>query len=139
MRNIIIPNKELRLLANQLQNFSAGYTVSQIRSLDKVIRIMNEKSEPFTEGLEKIVNITSDQSPEDKAKKQNEIDDYLKKEGTKKITCAFDNEDFEFIKSTWLRIASFSGQEEARESILIIDEAINKSSEPVFNKDKLVN
>jgi hypothetical protein len=140
MKNIIIPNKELRLLSNQLQTFNVGYTVNQIRSLDKVIRIMEEVNKSFTEGLEGIMNIPVSTIPEkkkeDEEKKAKDLDSYITGEGAKKVTCSFEDSDYEFIKLVWSKIATFSGQKEARDAVLIIDDAINSANEPVFTNGK---
>jgi len=137
MKNIILPNKELRLLSGQLQNFNAGYTVQQIRSLDKVVRIMETTLRPFNEGLDKIVNeVKAVVSPEDEKKidekRRLEAEDYLKTKGEEKVTCPIEDIDFEFIKMVWSKMSSLSGLKEARESIIKIDDAIQGATTPVF-------
>lgn len=137
MKNIILPNKELQLLANQLQNFQTGYTVQQIRSLDKVIRTIEEQLKPFTDGLKKILETPIEGStPEDKAKneekKQKAVEEYMKTKGSEKLTCTLEDTDMEFVRLIWSRMASLNGQREARETIIKIDDAIQGASAPVF-------
>ncbi|MBZ5529725.1 MAG: hypothetical protein LAN71_17750 [Acidobacteriia bacterium] len=144
MKNIILPAKELRLLSSQLQNFNTGYTVPQIRSLDKVIRIMETTLEPFEEKLKKILTKVSEGNEKERdIKKQQELEEFMKSEGEKAVSCSFEDVDFEFIKLVWEKMATLSGQKEAREAILKIDDAIQGAKEPIFTngdeKKKLVN
>lgn len=139
MKTIVLPNKELRLLSGQLQNFQAGFTVQQIRSLDRVIKVMEETLKPFTEGLNKILIIESSYKNEqekidNEAKKENALNLFINTEGEKKMTCSFIDEDFEFIKLVWSKMVSLRGTQEAREAIIKIDDALTGASEPVFDK-----
>lgn len=138
MKNIILPAKELRLLANQLENFNVGYTVPQIRSLNKVLTVIEEVLKPFNEGVKKIQSVIVSQvnekeKAEGEAKKQAEFNEFIKTEGEKKVTCALEDVDFEFIKLVWSKMSTFSGVKEAREAVLKIDDAIEGASEPVFH------
>lgn len=138
MKNIILPAKELRLLANQLENFNVGYTVPQIRSLNKVLVVMEDSLKPFTDGLKKIQSVIVSQvnekeKAEGEAKKQAEFNEFIKTEGEKKVTCALEDVDFEFVKLVWSKMSTFSGIKEAREAVLKIDDAIEGASEPVFS------
>jgi hypothetical protein len=137
MKNIIIPNKELRLLSNQLQGFNQGYSVIQIKSLDKVIQTMELSLADFNDGLKKILSIVVSQlnekeRQEGEAEKQKQLEEFLNTKGEELVTCSFEDSDLEFIKSIWTRIGTFSGSKEAREAIIKIDEALN--TEPVFTK-----
>ena len=137
MKNIILPAKELRLLTNQLENFNVGYTVPQIRSLNKVLIVMEENLKPFNEGLKKIQSVIVSQvnekeKAEGEAKKQKEFEEFIRTEGEKKVTCALEDVDFEFVKLIWSKMSTFSGVKEAREAVLKIDDAILNASEPVF-------
>ncbi len=139
MRNIILPNKELRLLSAQLQNFNQGYTVEQIRSLDRVVRTMETTLKPFADGLDKLSRILVSQlsekaKQEGEAKKQEKIVKYFDTEGNKTANCSLEDIDFEFVKAVWSRMSTFSGAKEAREAILKIDDAIRSAEEPVFKK-----
>jgi len=137
MKNIILPAKELRLLANQLENFNVGYTVPQIRSLNKVLVVMEEILKPFNEGVKKIQNtlvsqVNEKEKAEGEAKKQKEFEEFIKVEGEKKVTCALEDVDFEFVKAVWNKMSTFSGVKEAREAVLKIDDAIQGATTPVF-------
>jgi len=139
MKNISLPQKELRLLSAQLQNFQQGYTVQQIRSLDRIIKITDEVLKPFVEGLNKIlINDQSHNNEKEKQefeiKKQSLIEAYFNLEGNKEVNCSFIDEDFDFVKSVWLRMGTLNGTKEAREAILKIDDAIQGAKEPVFEK-----
>jgi len=141
MKNIILPNKELRLLSGQLQNFNAGFTVQQIRSLDRVVRVMETILQPFTEGINKILSgtepisetATEKEKAEIEAKKAKELEDYLKTKGEEKVTCPIEDTGFEFIKMVWSKMSSLSGLKEARETIIKIDDAIQGANTPVFD------
>ncbi len=142
MKNIILPNNELRLLSGQLQNFNTGYTVPQIRSLDKVIRVMETTLQPFTDGLEGLLKVVVPQGNdkdriEAENKKQEEIESYLKRDGEKIVTCPIEDVDFEFIKMVWSKMATLSGTKEAREAIIKIDDAIQGAKEPVFSNGEV--
>jgi len=137
MKNISLPNKELRLLSGQLQNLDTGYTIPQIRSLDKVIRIIETTLKPFADGLDKILSVGVSQASEEEKqkgelKKQKELEDYFKTEGNKKVICSFEDVDFEFIKMVWSKMSTFRGQKEVREAVIRIDDAIQYANEPIF-------
>ena len=133
MKNISLPNRELQLLSNMLQNFNQGFTVAQIRSLDKVIQVLESVLEPFTKGLSKIAG-TELLEGKEKAEKQKEIDKFLDTEGGKKVSCTFEDADFDFILAVWSRVSSLRGAKEVREAVLKIDDAIKSASPPVFEK-----
>ncbi len=127
MKAIALPIKDLRLLSNQIQNFQGGYTVEQIRLLDKACSAMDVVLKDFNAGLKKVV---------DKPKKAGdvkEIEDYVEKEGSKVVTCDFEDADFKFIESVWAKMAGFSGQDIARKAIISIDDAIKSASSPTFS------
>jgi hypothetical protein len=128
MRNVILPNRELRLLANQLQGFKAGYTVEQIRLLDRVMRIMEFNLKEFNDAL-KIELAKEYKKPEEKDEALNK---FMEDMGVKEATCSFEDGDFNFIKAVWGKMTGMSGNPEARAAILIIDNAIQNASEPVF-------
>ena len=132
MKNISLPNKELRLLSNQLQNFNVGYTVQQIRLLDKIIRSMEVILQPFNEGLTKILSIVVSQlnekeKAEGEATKQQKLEEYLKTDGDKLVTVSLEDAEFDFVKLVWSKMATFSGSKEAREAVIKIDDAIESA------------
>lgn len=138
MKNIILPNKELRLLSIQLQNFNSGYTVQQIRSLNNVVTAIEIVLKPFEDKLDEISRVivsqvNEEEKQKDQAKKDAEIDDFFKTEGVKLVTCTLQDPDFEFIKIIWSRMNTLSGSKPAREAIIAIDNAIKSTTEPVFS------
>jgi hypothetical protein len=137
MKAIALTNKELRLLSNQLQNFNVGYTVQQIRSLDKVIQSVELVLQPFNEGLNKILSIIVSQvnekeKAEGEATKQKKLEEYLKTDGDKKVTVSLEDAEYEFVKLVWSKMATFSGIKEAREAVIKIDDAIQLAEQGVF-------
>jgi hypothetical protein len=142
MKNISLPNKELRVLSAQLQNFNQGFTVAQIKSLDKVVRIMESVLQPFSEGLDKIIRsvinqVDEKEKAEGEAKKQKELEDFVNTEGEKKVTCTLEDPDFEFVKQVWSRMGNLRGDKDTRELVIKIDNAINGVGEPVFTNHKV--
>ena len=138
MKNIILANKELRLLSIQLQNFNSGYTVQQIRSLNNVVTAMESVLKPFEDGLDAInrvivSQVNEEEKQKDQIKKDAEIENYFTTEGAKISTCTLEDPDFEFVKLIWSRIGTFSGIKVAREAIIAIDDAIQSASSPVFS------
>ena len=143
MKAIALTNIDLRILSGQLQNYQAGYTVAQIRLLDKVVGKMEEQLEPFVKGLKDITSgpiAFSTQEEREKLEKEQDdrVQEYAKAEGQKIQSVSFEDSEFEFIKQVWLRMGSLSGMKEARETIMKIDDAIEAATEPVFDK-KLPN
>ena len=143
MKNISLPNIELRILSGQLQNYQAGYTVAQIRLLDKVVRKMEDQLEPFIKGLNDItkgpIAFSTQEEREKLEKEQNDkLVKFGEEEGKKVISVSFEDTEFDFIKQVWARMGSLSGMKEARETIIKIDDAIESTKEPVFDK-KLPN
>lgn len=147
MRNLILPNKELRILSGQLQNFNQGYNVLQIRSLQRIVSNIEDKTKTFTDGLTKLFsmivrNTSKEEHDEDEVIKQREISDYMETKGNELVTCSFQDEDFELIKTIWGRMGTLSGTKEAREAIIKIDDAIQGVTEPTFAftpKNKTIN
>lgn len=137
MKNISLPTKELRLLSGQLQNFQSGYTVEQIRSLDKVVRVMEEAVKGYVDGLSDIVKgpiAFSTQEEREKLEKERDerLMEYIQTEGNKVVSVSLEDTDMDFVKSVWAKMGSLSGAKEAREAIIKIDDAIKNSEEPVF-------
>lgn len=127
------------MLSGQLQQFNQGFTVPQIRSLDKVIKVIEVALKPFTDGLNKILIVESSyanekEKQENEAKKQNQIQAFINTEGEKKVTCPFEDTDFEFIRMIWSKMSSLSGAKEAREAIIKIDDAIQHATISVFKE-----
>jgi hypothetical protein len=142
MKQIALPNKELRLLSGQLQNFQSGYTVEQIRSLDKVVRVMEEAIKEYVDGIGNIVKgPIAFSTPEEKAKLEKEQDEqlmeYIKTEGNKVVSISLEDTDLDFVKSVWAKMGALSGAKEAREAIIKIDDAIKEAKEPVFTDGKV--
>ena len=126
MKNISLPNKDLRILSLQIQSFQQGYTVEQIRLLDSVISSINKVLEPFDTKINEF-----------KAKPKNEENDeelnkFFDIEGSKIVTCEFEDAHFDFIKKIWDSMGNLSGQEIARREIIVIDDALKAVSNPVF-------
>lgn len=144
MRTIALPNKDLRLLSLQLQNYNQGFTVDQIKLLDKVVRNMEMVLKDFMDKFNKLAgiivsNVNEDERTKEEFDKQQKINKYLNEEGNETATVSLEDNEFEFVKAVWAKIGTFSGIGEAREAILKIDEAINKSVEPIFTGKKVVN
>lgn len=142
MKAIALANKELRLLSGQLQNFQAGYTVEQIRSLDKVVRVMEEAVKDYVQGIDDIIKAPiAFSTPQEKEKLEKEKDDslmeYVKTVGNKVVSVSLEDTDLDFVKSVWAKMGSLSGMKEAREAIIKIDDAITNSKEPVFTNGKV--
>lgn len=130
MRQIALPNKELRVLSAQLQNFNQGFTVEQIKSLDRVVRSMETTLQPFSEKLDKIIHtvvsqVNDKEKAEGEAKKNKDLEKFIATEGEKKATCTLDDNDFEFVKLIWSRMGSLRGDKDTRELVIKIDNAIN--------------
>ena len=130
MKQIVLPFKELRLLANQLQSFNQGYTVKEIRSLDNVSKVIENALKDFNKGLSAI--LISDASYKDEKEhetneqaKQQRLQEFLETEGAKPATVTFDPEDLLFIKTIWGKMTNLSGIKEAREAVIKIDNALN--------------
>jgi hypothetical protein len=126
MKQIALPTKELRLLSLQLQNFNQGFTVDQIRSLDKAVAVMDKVLQPFNSKLKEL---------NDKPRIQGddaELNEFIDKEGSKTVSCSFEDADFEFVKLVWNKMSGLSGNDVARKAILIIDDAIKAVVEPTF-------
>jgi malate synthase len=134
MRAIALPTKELRLLSLQLQNFQSGYTVEQIRLLDKAVSSIDKVVQPFNAKLKELNDKQKKISPAEPAYDdvQKELNDYVETEGNKLVSCSFEDTDFEFVKAVWSKMSGLSGNEMARKSILTIDDAIKAVVEPTF-------
>lgn len=125
MKQIALPIKELQLLSNQIQNFQGGYTVEQIRLLDKVCQSMDKVLSPFSSKLKEL-------SQKGKEDDNAEFDEFIEKEGGKVSPCAFEDADFEFLKAVWSKMSGLSGASIARKAIITIDDAMKTASDPTF-------
>ena len=124
--HIALPNKELRLLGFQLQQFGQGYTVDQIRQLDKVVSSINTVLEDFNTKIKEI--------KENKDITEEELNKFFKEEGDKTADVLIEDDEYQFIMAVWTKMNGLSGDDLVRKSILVIDDALKSASQPVFNK-----
>jgi len=134
MKAIALPIKELRLLSLQLQNFQGGFTVEQIRLLDKAITCMDEVVKGFDA---KVMKMTDEikavlEAKKDPKEENDKLESFMNKEGNKVVECALEDSDYEFVKAIWNKMAGFSGAGIARKSIITVDDAIKAAGVKVF-------
>lgn len=132
-----LPTRDLRLLSIQLQKFDQGYTVAQIRSLDKVVTSMELLLKDYSEGLNKLLNEKiKGETEEEKQKSETELrkklEEFVEVEGNKKVSLMIEDEDFNFVKTFWSRLANLKGDKEVRKAILSIDDSLNSATKSVF-------
>jgi len=126
MMHIALPQKELRLLSFQIQKFPAGYTVEQIRILDKVMSSVNSVLEDFTNKIEAI--------KQDKDITEEKMNMFFEEDGNKIADLHLEEDEFQFLSQIWTRMGGLSGDELVRKSIIVIDDAFKNASAVVFNK-----
>jgi len=126
MMHIALPQKELRLLGFQIQKFEQGYTVEQIRILDKIVSNINKALEDFSVKIKDI--------KENKEITDEEVTKFFEEEGSKMADLALEDDEFQFVMLIWSRMNTLSGDELVRKSIIIIDDALKSATQPVFNK-----
>lgn len=137
MKIFTLPNRELRLLSGQLQNFKVGYTVEQIRLLDRVIKTINSSIKPFEDAL--TAKVSELEKEKDEEAKNKTLENFLDTEGVKEIVITFEDVDFDFIKLIWSNMANMSGGADARSAIIKIDDAIKNASDPTFESKSKLN
>lgn len=134
---IALPTRDLRLLSIQLQKFDQGYTVAQIRSLDKVVTSMELLLKDYSDGLNKLLNEPiKGETEEEKQKSEMELrkklEDFVEVEGNKKISLIIEDEDLNFVKVFWSRLANLKGDKEVRKAIISIDDSLNSATKSIF-------
>lgn len=137
MMQIALTAKDLRLLSIQLQKFDQGYTVAQIRSLDKVVTSMETLLKDYSEGLNKLLNEPIKGDTEEEKQKiemdlRKKLENFIETEGNKKISLMIEEEDFNFVKTFWSRLANLKGDKEVRKAIISIDDSLNSATKSVF-------
>ncbi len=138
MKAIALEQNELHLLANQLQNFSNGYTVEELKVLDMVIQKIGKVLKPFIDGLK---DIYSEPVPQDEntrriyeAEIESKLQLFSKEVGEKVVGVNFENNELEFIKKTWSNMTGLKGTADVRSIVIKIDKAIEEAREPIFDK-----
>jgi hypothetical protein len=129
MKQIVLPNREMRLLANNLQVYNKGYTIAEIRLLDKVILRFNTALKLYDDNVVKLENSLKEEKDNIKIE---EIKKNIEDEDIREITCVFEDPEFNFVKSIWGQMAGFRGTDDVRSLIIKIDNAIQAVSEPIF-------
>lgn len=132
MKVITIPNRELRVLSNQLQNYKLGFTIAEIRTLDRVVRTMEDVLKPFEEKYA----TEKEKKYENNKEREAALNDFLNTVGKEEVACTLEEADFTFVKNLWLKMAGISGTAVIREAVIVIDDALNNAGEPVFTNNK---
>lgn len=132
MKTVILTRYQASLLSNQLERKVDGFTVKQLRQLNK---ILDKFEEPLKE-YRKQVKEMSDNYQKKLASVEQEIrgavvieynkltDEWNKAEGIKEDSYEFEDGDFDFLKELWSKTNGFMGIKEARDVILKIDDAL---------------
>ena len=91
----------------------------------------------YSDGLNKLLNekITGE-TDEEKQKSELELtkklEDFVEVEGNKKISLMIEDEDLNFVKMFWSRLANLKGDKEVRKAIISIDDALNNATKSIF-------
>jgi DNA-binding transcriptional MerR regulator len=137
MMQIAFTAKDLRLLSIQLQKFDQGYTVAQIRSLDKVVTSMELLLKDYSDGLnnllnEKITGETDEEKQKSELELRKKLEDFVEVEGNKKISLMIEDEDLNFVRMFWSKLSNLNGNKDVRKAVISIDDALNNATKSIF-------
>ncbi len=127
MKTITLSAQELRILTLQIQAKGDGYSIGQLRQLDKVLDVLEEPIESYNASVE----ILAKENPEDLNQKLENLT--VLPENQNKIV-EIEDSDFDFVKELWSQTQGFLGNSEARKVILAIDDALNGAKDGPTNQ-----
>jgi len=139
MKQITLKKKDARVLTIQLENKQDGYSVADLRKLDKfILNVLEKATEDYDKKIEELNKEmqsklkeldTSDSNYQLKANqlnveqgvKLNKVNDTI---GEEEVKVEFEGDSFDVIKTFWETMSNVRASKDARKTILRIDDAI---------------
>lgn len=121
MKTLSFSKKQLRILTLQLQQTGDGFTIPQLRSLDKVLTVMEKPIEDFNS---KITDLLRTSTSENQEEVNSAMETLLSFHGSEEVNLELEDADFDFIKTQWSATKGFKGDKEVREIVIAIDDIL---------------
>lgn len=133
MKQINLSKAEGRILSQQITAKTEGFTIKQLRLLDKIDLVFDSQLTDYNKPIDDMIEKAKEEikeNPDDKnvqlvnATLNENLDAYTETEGIKSVTFLFEDEQFNFIKEIWEASGGFKGDKKIRKYTLSIDDAI---------------
>lgn len=138
MKQIKLSKRALRILSLQLQQKGEGFTIKQIRQLDKVLDVVEPELKEYDEAIEKVLSESREKINKIDKESVNysilfkEVDREASKEvekideeyGVAEVKLKLEDSDFDFLKEQWTPTKGLAGNKSTRKVIIAIDDAI---------------
>lgn len=132
MQQISLSKASLRMLGQQLEMKADGYTRQQLRTLDKVMDVIDSTIGDYNTSIDTLINQAKKNiaaNPEN----ANQINETLNAElnklyetvGKEGVSPMFEDAQFTFIKEVFDLIEGFLGNKEVRKTVFEIEDALN--------------
>lgn len=138
MKQITLSKASTRNLSQQLDGKADGFTVKQLRMLDRIQTTIEDAIGDYNKPIDDLVkaaqkDLANDPSPEHtqevNTKLNTALDEYTEKYGAEKVNLLFEDEQFSFIKDIWDAASGFRGNLAARKILLEIDDSLEQAQE----------
>lgn len=136
MKQFILSKAAARVIYIQLEGKGEGYTIKQIRLLDKIMIPFETVLTGYNSKIDTRIEQAKEelrQNPDDQEiineSMNNDLDSITENEGKELITINLEDEQFIFIKEIWDAISGFRGGKDVRRLVLEVDDSLNHATE----------
>ena len=116
MKTVRLTKQQARLLRMQIEGKESGYTIGDLRKVDKFLAAMDKLTADYDEKIDAISN----------AEEVEALDDNL---GSEEISFSVEDAWFDCVKSAWKSVKNWMGNKKARALILAIDDSLGNAEE----------
>ncbi len=142
MKQFTITKAALRVFSLQLQAKGDGFNLKQLRTLDKIVTIMDaiigEYDKKIDDRIEQAkLDLVKDPKEVESINRQlnEDLDKITNFEGRESVDVNFEDEQYNFAKEIWDNMGGYKGNNVSRKLILEADDAINTVVDPAKKND----
>lgn len=137
MQQISLSKAALRMLGQQLELKSDGYTRQQLRTLDKVLDIIDGEISIYNTSIDALIEqgkkdflVNPEAVNEINTTVNTEIEKLTETVGKETVSLTFEDAQFTFIKEVFDTIGGFLGNKDVRKTVFEIEDAISNVKTP---------
>src|SRR5258708_8207091 len=142
MKQFTITKAALRVFSLQLQAKGDGFNLKQLRTLDKIVTIMDaiigEYDKKIDDRIEQAkLDLVKDPKEVESINRQlnEDLDKITNFEDRERVDVNFEDEQYNFAKEIWDNMGGYKGNNVSRKLILEADDAINTVVDPAKKND----